>query len=253
MKKLFVTSDVHSYFDELMRALNQAGFDINNEGHIFVCCGDLLDRGAFPRKCLKFVNDLPDNRKILIRGNHEVLAMDCVARGYFGQHDMWNGTFETIQLLSDYWQDPYAVPEDDVIESFSKNPEWIKYYNSTVYYKEVGDYVFTHGWIPSGGTTEYPVYEADWRDKPFKEAIWANGMEMWNRGVKVPNKTVVCGHWHASYGHTKLHGIDPTTATNNILNSAFKDNGIIALDSSVPRSRFLNVEVIEIEDNLLYI
>ena len=253
MKKLFITSDVHSYYDELMTALDKAGFDINNEKHIFVSCGDLFDRGCFPRKCLQFVNSLPDNRKILIRGNHEDLAMSCVARGYFAQHDMWNGTMDTIQMLSEYWQDPYAAPEEDVIESFGKNPEWLKYYDSTVDYKEVGDYIFTHGWIPSGGTKDYPIYEANWREKSFNDAKWVNGMDMWNRGVIVPHKTVVCGHWHASYGNVNFHRLHPTAGTIKELNSTFKDKGIIALDSTVPRSKFLNVEVIEIEDNFLYI
>ena len=248
MKKLFVTSDVHSYYNELMTALNTAGFDINNEEHIFVCCGDLFDRGNFPRKVLQFVNNLPDNRKILIRGNHEVLARDCIHRHYFGTHDMWNGTMETIQWLSEYWQDPYAAPEEDVIESFSKNPEWIKYYNSTVEYAELGDYIFTHGWIPFGGTRDYPIYEANWRDKSFNDAMWVNGMDMWNKGVRVPGKTVVCGHWHAAWGNEKLHKQSYTEVGTLAINLPFKDEGIIALDSRVPHSKFLNVEVIEIDD-----
>ena len=46
-KYLYCVSDVHSFYDELMTALTKAGFDINNEEHIFVSCGDLLDRGPF--------------------------------------------------------------------------------------------------------------------------------------------------------------------------------------------------------------
>ena len=248
MKKLFIVSDVHSYYYELMTALNNAGFDINNEEHIFVSCGDLFDRGSFPRKVLEFVNSLPDNRKILIRGNHEDLAVSCICRGYFAQHDMWNGTMETIQMLSEYWQDPYAVPEEDIIESFYKNPEWLKYYNSTVYYAEVGDYIFTHGWIPHGGTKDYPVYESNWREKSFEDALWVNGMDMWNKGVQVPGKIVVCGHWHAAWGNEKLHKKSYPEYTIREMNSPFKDKGIIALDSRVPQSKFLNVEVIEIND-----
>ena len=250
-KFLYCTSDVHSYYNELMSALSRAGFDINNEKHIFVSCGDLFDRGTFPTKVLNFVNNLPDNRKILIRGNHELLAEAIIHRGYFGTHDWWNGTAETVQFLSDYATDPYCVSEDEIIESFSKNPEWIKYFNSTVYYKEVGDYIFTHAWIPYGGTRDYPVYEDNWREKSFESCIWDNGMEMWNKGVKVPNKTVVCGHFHAAWGHQMLHNIDPQKSTNLEFNSPFKDKGIICLDSRVPASRFLNVEVIEVEDDLI--
>ena len=249
MKKLYVTSDVHSYFDELMIALNRAGFDINNEEHIFVCCGDLLDRGSFPTKCIKFVNSLPENRKILIRGNHELLAEAIIHRGYFGWHDWHNGTAETVQWLSEYAVDPYAVSEAELIESFSGNPEWIKYFNSTVDYKEVSNYIFTHGWIPYGGTIDYPIYESDWREKSFESSAWVNGMDMWNKGVKVPGKTIVCGHFHAAWGHQMLHGMDPSKCGMIEFNSTFKDDGIIALDSRVPATHFLNVEVIEVEDD----
>jgi hypothetical protein len=235
-----------------MSALNRAGFDANNEEHIFVCCGDLLDRGGFPSKCLDFVNSLPDNRKILIRGNHEELAISAIRRGYFGTHDWHNGTAETIQWLSEYATDPYAAPEEDVIESFSKNPKWIKYYNSTVFYREVGNYIFTHAWIPFGGTIDYPVYESNWKEKSFHDAIWVNGMEMWHRGVRVPGKTVVCGHWRTIWGNIELHNMDPRSSVNQLC-ATFKDEGIICLDSSVPSSHFINVEVIEIDDDLLYI
>ena len=45
MKKLFVVSDVHSFYNHLIKALNEKGFDKNNPDHWFVSCGDLLDRG----------------------------------------------------------------------------------------------------------------------------------------------------------------------------------------------------------------
>ena len=42
--KYFVFSDVHNGFDELMQALNKAGFEYDNEQHVLICCGDLFDR-----------------------------------------------------------------------------------------------------------------------------------------------------------------------------------------------------------------
>ena len=41
MKKYFITSDPHSYYTVLMKALKKKGFDINNEEHVIVICGDL--------------------------------------------------------------------------------------------------------------------------------------------------------------------------------------------------------------------
>lgn len=42
MSLYFVTSDIHGFYNELQTALNGAGFDPNNENHIFISCGDLL-------------------------------------------------------------------------------------------------------------------------------------------------------------------------------------------------------------------
>lgn len=41
MKKYFITSDPHSYYSILMESLNKERFDINNQEHIIVVCGDL--------------------------------------------------------------------------------------------------------------------------------------------------------------------------------------------------------------------
>ena len=90
MKKLFVVSDVHSFYTQLIKVLNEKGFDKNNPEHWFVSCGDLLDRGPESQQCLKFVNSL--ERKILIRGNHEDLMEEAINRGVFYSQDMSNGT-----------------------------------------------------------------------------------------------------------------------------------------------------------------
>ena len=80
MKTFFIVADVHSFYDEMIAALNEQGFDKNDPDHIFVCLGDLLDRGEKPLECLAFVNSLPAKRKLLIRGNHEDLLEDCIYR-----------------------------------------------------------------------------------------------------------------------------------------------------------------------------
>lgn len=245
--KIFTTSDVHSFSDELDYALKDAGFNINNEEHIFCCCGDLLDRGPYALRCLKFVNALPNHRKILIRGNHEILAMDMIKRGYFGQHDWWNGTADTAQQLCGY-NDPYCISEDEVIHNFSKNSEWIKYYNSTIYYKEIGSYIFTHGWIPFDldSESQKPIYNKNWRSMSFDRSIWQNGMLLWSEGVREPNKTIVCGHFHALWGHQNLHNENVGHYPTRYNCRPFEDDGIIALDSMVPSSRFLNIKIIDI-------
>ena len=92
--KYFIVADVHGFYRELMKALDQAGFDSNNKDHTFVSLGDLLDRGRYPLQCLQFVNSL--ERKILVRGNHEDLLEELLKRKQFLQHDVQNGTAYTV-------------------------------------------------------------------------------------------------------------------------------------------------------------
>ena len=42
--KYFVVSDVHGFYTELKVALDKNGFDINDNNHKLIICGDLMDR-----------------------------------------------------------------------------------------------------------------------------------------------------------------------------------------------------------------
>ena len=48
MPKFFVISDVHGFYNEMREALDEAGFDPNNENHLLISCGDNWDRGPQP-------------------------------------------------------------------------------------------------------------------------------------------------------------------------------------------------------------
>ena len=80
MPKFFVVSDIHGFYDELIMALDKAGFDKDNEEHWLVSCGDEWDRGPNPIEVMKFFSNL--KRKILIRGNHMDLFEELCQRGY---------------------------------------------------------------------------------------------------------------------------------------------------------------------------
>lgn len=41
----FVVADVHGYYYELINALNEKGFNPEDENHKLIVCGDLMDRG----------------------------------------------------------------------------------------------------------------------------------------------------------------------------------------------------------------
>ena len=80
MPKLFCVSDIHGFYNEFKKALDAAGFDENNEDHWLITCGDHFDRGNQPIEVMNYLSNLP--RKILIKGNHESLIIDCLERGF---------------------------------------------------------------------------------------------------------------------------------------------------------------------------
>ena len=112
-----------------------------------------------------------------------------------------------------------------------------------------------HGWIPCKKILEvtdlfgddHYQYEFDnnWRIGNWDDASWLNGMDCWQKGIRVPDKTVVCGHFHSSWGHSKIHhdGIEFPETVHNLLNwktTAFKDNGIVCLDACTAISHRVN-------------
>lgn len=255
--KFFVTSDIHSFFDIFHKALIDAGFDENNEEHYLIVCGDYFDRGMQSREVMDYLMKLP--RKILIKGNHEDLAEDLIKRRYPYNHDIQNGTVSTVLQFN-------GVLETD-IESFppmvDKFAEETKeFLSSLVNYFETENYVFVHGWIPTVALTLYEKMEKksthykymyDWRDatdKEWFEARWLNGIKMAKDGIiDREGKTIVCGHWHCSYGHY----VDAPQLLSEFGEDAvwepYKAEGIIAIDRCTAHTRECNVLVIE--DNFI--
>ena len=250
MKTLFVVADVHGFFKEMYYALNEAGFDIRNDNHIFVSCGDLLDRGLEPKACLQFVNMLPEHRKKLIMGNHEELLIQAIYRGYFEPADIHNGTAKTVFDLTNIYGNDMAA-----LQQMMFNEDWQEYIHSCINYYETDKYIFTHGYVPlTYNNNGELTYDPDWRSEfaNWEGARWLNGMKKNHLGIKIPGKTIVCGHWHTSWGHCNLHnnGVEfaETDAGIQSIHTPFYEDGLIALDSCVVYSGFVNCLKIELED-----
>ena len=253
--KYFIVADVHGFYDELMKSLDEKGFEKDNPDHTFISLGDLLDRGRKPLECLKFVNSL--ERKILIRGNHEDLLEDLLKRKQFLQHDVQNGTANTVfdlTSLTDYCDWWGTKVFDDV----ANNADLKKYLSSVVDYAEVGDNIFVHGWIPCGTGTKYynpSSYKKieDWKGGNWNRARWYNGMEAWSKGIKLDGKTIFCGHWHTSFGHAKFEGdgvefpnLRSTNPEHRRANfDPFIADGIVAMDGCTAYTRKVNCYVLE--------
>lgn len=241
--KYFVVTDVHGFYTEMREALDKAGFNPANPRHIFVSCGDLLDRGSEPMECLEYVNALP--HKILVRGNHEDLMEQAIARGFFYEIDISNGTFGTALTLTG------EVTSSTILGAMRTHPLYNRYLNETINFYETKHYVFVHGWIPTNPKMSGISYRPNWRDaaqKEWNEARWLNGMQMWKNGIIEPNKTIVCGHWHCNWGNAHLHkdGVEwPIVPTDYANFNPFVDKGIIALDGCTAYSRQVNCVVLE--------
>ena len=138
MPKLFCISDVHGFYDEMRKALDDAGFDPNNEDHWLISCGDTTDRGRQPRQVMHYLMGLP--RKILIRGNHEDLILDCLAREYPYGNDWHNGTAQTIIDLA-----PNANTFEEACMMIC--PKISKFVNGMVDYFETKNYIFVHSFV----------------------------------------------------------------------------------------------------------
>ena len=113
-------------------------------------------------------------------------------------------------------------------------------------YFETEHYVFTHGWIPSIPNRDKSYsYISSWREadrEQWNQARWFNGMDAVQTADE--NKTIVCGHWHTSYGHSKYEHRG-TEFGEDADFSPYYGPGIIAIDACTAFSGKVNCLVIE--------
>lgn len=247
MPKFFVMSDIHGFYDEMISALDEAGFDPNNEDHWIVTCGDHFDRGRKPAEVMKYLQGL--QRKILVKGNHEQLLMDCIGRGYQQTHDWHNGTSQTIMDLApsaEWFEDGCGI-------AYWRVKDFI---DSMVDYFETKNYIFVHSWVPLISKDGLPAYYTrsrnfsfrdDWREasaREWEDSRWGNPFELAEQGL-LPDKTVVFGHWHSSTGWAKVEGRSEFGEDAKF--EPYYGDGFISIDACTAHSGKVNVLVLEDE------
>jgi serine/threonine protein phosphatase 1 len=260
--KYYVISDPHGFCSETKFALREAGYFDDDDEHRLIVVGDLLDRGGEANEIVEFMmNEDRLGRLIYVVGNHEDLLVDAlqsIAKGDIfkvadpSTHHYHNGTWHTILQLS-------GMEERDAIQNPTELVRRVldhDFYRHLLYravdYYETQNYVFAHGFIPCKAEGFRPVisaqYDPDWRDaspQRWRTARWYNGMEMsYFHGVKIPGKTVVCGHWHASFGHAIIEGRGAEFGAEADFSPLYGD-GIIALDACTKVSGRVNCIILE--------
>lgn len=237
MKKIFVVSDVHGHCTLLRKALDRAGFQKNDPGHLLVCCGDYFDRGEENAEVLKFFEQLP--HKILLRGNHEDMLLKLMQTGRLLPHHYINGTINT---LVSFFGKHFADPKDDTVDFSGKTrtvDRICEFIEDTVDYFETAHYVFVHGWLPEKADTaalRKSATPADW-----EKARWVKWVEKYDGTPPLEDKILVCGHVPTFYAYIFNRRRDKRDA------SLFYGNSLIAVDAGTADSKQINVLVLEDE------
>lgn len=239
--RLFVVSDIHGYCTLLTQALAEAGFDENDEDHLFVFCGDLFDRGRENRKVYDYVRQL--KHKILIRGNHDERLAEIIRDGRANIYDLRNGVKTTLEEFFG----PGAVDDDgrlSVGENSEMAEELLSFIGGMGDYYETEHYVFTHGWLPLQPECNVSYIREDWRGADNAAWHYARFLEwqlLYSTPARLPGKTIVCGHRPTQFAHF----FDPRRDRTD--SGVFYGSGMIAIDAGTVRSGRVNVLVLEEE------
>ena len=249
MVKLFVVSDVHSYFTIMHNELKKNGFEENNPEHLLIVCGDVFDRGSESAEMFEYLNNLTN--VVLIRGNHEDLLEEVWHRNYCMSYDQSNGTLRTINdiFYSHYDVEPYEPIR--VSEKILK-----PFLDKMVNYFETKNYIFVHSFIALTNKDGLPMYytrnrqfefNPDWRNahaSEWEEARWGNPFDLASKGF-LPDKTLVFGHFHTSYARNKFDG-KPEFGDGADF-SIYYGDGFIGIDGCTAHTGKVNVLVLEDE------
>ena len=260
--KYYVVADVHGYYTELITALTRADFFKETKPHKLIVCGDLFDRGKKAVELQKFIMDLLEkDMVILIKGNHEDLTEELIRDWYkgsfFDRAHIHNGTVQTMLDLTGCEKNDLCTDHMEVKNKFLETPYITKIIPKMVDYFETDHYIFVHGWIPCD-TTDFISFENEnlympsWRNMDediradkWRSARWINGMAEAHYGIIEPDKTIVCGHWHCSFGHASYEKDGGAEYGPTANYDPYYAKGIIALDACTITSKKVNCIVIE--------
>lgn len=242
--KYFVVSDIHGFYQPLVKALSEAGYQKDNLNHTLIVLGDIFDRGREPLLVYSFLKSIPEERLILIRGNHEDFFVTAVEEGLNDVVDVENGTALTIadilgvtfNSLGKYVDKPVTPMLKNEVYKFIKSNKWRQYI-------EIGNYILTHSYIP----TINGKYDPSWRTMPkySLEWDWAHfvnadkEMERHSFDEEIKKgKILVSGHNASSYLHRVYEGKKDDY-------SIFYGKNYICIDASVYHSGKINVFTFE--------
>lgn len=261
MKKYFAVADPHSFYTYMMQALTDKGFDKDNPEHLIILCGDAFDRGEESKRMLEFLKTYSSlGRLIYIRGNHEDLLNDAVKMMLnsvyitSNSHHVHNGTIKTIAELTDTNVYDLFVNSYNYHDLFSTMDGVLGFINkTTVDSFTLGSTMFVHGWCPDLRNDQISKLD---RASMWNKARWENGMlEFKKNHIPADVTTMVCGHWHASWGWKEFgYTKDEWKADakfDTFIHTNESGKTIVALDACTVLSRKVNCVVFDEQGNIL--
>ena len=222
----FAVSDIHGFILPLKEALANAGFSKEDPNHFLIVLGDVFDRGEDPLEVYEFLSSMPEDRLVLVKGNHEDAFMKMLRRGYPTPADFHNKTALTLCLLgakdkeeAREWHEALAdecnlcfvapmmekAAHQAKMESLFSSichsghvQEVASWLSSPVWkdYFETKGFVLAHSGIP-----RYSGFRHGDR-RQWEEARWANPIFEYRHRYYDPvfnqGKKMVVGHFHTS-------------------------------------------------------
>ncbi len=204
MKEYCILSDIHSQYDLLMNALKTAEFDMENDNHILIIAGDVLDRGYQGDEVIRFIETLVIKKRVLgVLGNHDVFLLDLVDNTFEMKKIIWNcdkNGFKETLLLG--WNPSKEFQmEIKTIEKIGRNLngkysvflEWLR---ELPLFLEFKNHVIVHGFL------DFSLDDWHYTSKQF--ATWERGFN--NLVPDEFQKYLIFGHTPNSYINQQ-HGI----------------------------------------------
>ncbi|MDA8084069.1 MAG: metallophosphoesterase [Nitrospiraceae bacterium] len=161
--KTLVFSDVHGHYEEFMLALEHARYSDQDR---LIGLGDYIDYGSQSRQVLDFlVSAQTLNPACLwLRGNHENILLDAIARNSRGSFLQWEGSLMGHTTLKSYEAPPLA---SDDIAGYLRSvfpPEHLELLEKTVETHEENGYFYTH--MPMYRGNLITIHGHEHRNKP---------------------------------------------------------------------------------------
>lgn len=253
----YVISDVHNHYTEMMTALSGKDFNINDPNQKVILVGDAFDRGEEAFLVFNFLKDLVDRDKLIyVAGNHDLGLLKRFKENSFPSH---REAFSTMHQIASAYSGREDLSDSEVLFCCRAAGLEELLSSNVVPYFETSKYVFVHGSIPVHKGESNP----EWRKTPLSSwcmPAMKNGMKrVMVDGIRVPGKTIVCGHSPAAYGNARA-GSNPSSwadksfdkvqrfkrdGSNKDLYKPYYGDGVIGIDANCYKTGFVNCIVIE--------